>query len=381
VDYVAYAITAPGLEALAERELRANGLTPGSTTRGGVEFAANPETLADALMQVRTITRIVIRIAEFRATSFAQLEQRANRVPWRSWVGANDRMQFRVTCRKSRLYHSDAVAERLARAVVKACPGAQVIASAAEDEDESDAQLFVVRVADDVCTISADASGAALHRRGYRLATAKAPLRETLAAAMLLGAGWPAQGFVDPLCGAGTLPIEAAMIARRIAPGINRAFRAERWPHTHARVWKGVRERARAMIEPGAGVPIVGGDRDSGAIAAALANAERAGVVKDVRLVEQPMSAAKAPAPAGLIATNPPYGVRIGETAELRDLYARFGAIVRREFAGWTCAVLSADRSPGHTLERKMSLPFQVAWTSANGGIPVRLLVAAPKPR
>jgi putative N6-adenine-specific DNA methylase len=133
-------------------------------------------------------------------------------------------VRFRVTCRKSRLYHSDAVAERLAGALSGAVTGATIGAAGDEDADEHDAsQLFVVRMAHDVCTISADAAGAPLYKRGYRTAVAKAPIRETLAAAMLVGAQWSGDTAVhDPFCGAGTIAIEAAMMARRIAPGLKR---------------------------------------------------------------------------------------------------------------------------------------------------------------
>lgn len=340
-------------------------------------FAASPADLAAALMHLRTATRVLVRIVQFRATSFAQLERAAAKIAWGAWVHPGARVRFRVTCKKSRLYHSDAVAERLATAIRGAVRDVAIVARASDDDDAGDqqTQLFIVRMADDECTISADAAGEALHRRGYRQATAKAPLRETLAAAMLLAAGYDGSlAMYDPFCGSGTIVVEAALIARRIAPGLHRSFAAEAWPGADARAWRAARADANARVLAQAAAPIAGSDRDVGAIAAAQSNAERAGVAADVAFTVAPVSVAVAPAPAGLLVTNPPYGVRTGDRATLRNLYARFGAVARSAFAGWTCALLSADRTPGHDLERQLGLALTPRWRSTNGGIPVRLL-------
>lgn len=333
--------------------------------------------LARSLLNLRTVNRVLVRATSFRATSFAQLEARAKKVPWERWVSPGGAVRFRVTCRKSRLYHSDAVAERLAGVLTGGVPGARIVASAVDDDDAAlPAQLFVVRMADDVCTISADAAGAPMHKRGYRLAVAKAPLRETLAAAMLLGAEWTgAAALVDPLCGSGTIPIEGALIARHIAPGLSRAFAAESWPCADSAAWRAERGRAAAAVCPAAAAPIEGSDRDEGAIQAATDNARAAGVENDVVFRVAAVSAVRSPAPRGLLATNPPYGVRTGDRATLRDLYARLGRVIRDEFPEWRCAILSADRSRGHELERQLRLPVRPVWRTTNGGIPVRLLV------
>jgi putative N6-adenine-specific DNA methylase len=376
VAFPAFAVTAPGLERLASAELLVLGVTPSESERGGLGFEASESMLASVLLNVRTVTRVLVRAAEFRATSFAQLERRAKAIPWERWVGPGVRARFRVTCRKSRLYHSDAVAQRLASALVGVVPGA-TIADGPVDEDDGDetAQLFVVRFADDVCTVSVDPAGAPLHKRGYRQAVAKAPLRETLAAAMLMGTPWDRRSALcDPLCGSGTIVIEGALLARRIAPGLHREFSAERWPSATAAVWREARAAAAAEVLPKIEAPFVGSDRDEGAVAAARANAERAGVGNDVAFSHLPISAVRAPASGGLLITNPPYGVRVGDSHTLRDLYAQFGHVAREHFAGWHCAVLSADRTPGHALERQIGRELSERWRSSNGGIPVRLV-------
>jgi putative N6-adenine-specific DNA methylase len=267
-----------------------------------------------------------------------------------------------VTSRKSRLYHQDAVAERLMRAV-----GSRVGAPVEGDAP----QELVVRLFRDKCTVSADASGELLHRRGYRLAGAKAPLRETLAAAMLAAAGWDGTTpLVDPMCGSGTIPIEAALLARRIPPGLGRGFAFEHWPEFDPDAWEAVRAAARRRMLPHAPVPIAGSDRDAGAIAAAAANAERAGVAEDLQWRRAAISSIEPPDGTGWIVTNPPYGHRVGERQRLRDLFAQLGNVLRRRCPGWQVALLSAHAE----LDRQTGLALAPAFETANGGIRVRLM-------
>jgi putative N6-adenine-specific DNA methylase len=373
----AFAVTAPGLEALCAAELASLGIA-GKAEQGGVAWSGSLESVARANLWLRTASRVIVRVAEFRATAFFELEQHARQIPWPSFVSPGSAVGFRVTCRKSKLYHSDAVGERFADAVTRRVVGAQVgtttsVADADEATATTDHQQFVVRFLHDVCTVSADSSGALLHLRGYRQQLAKAPLRETLAAAVLLASGWNGDvPFIDPMCGAGTLPIEAALIARRMAPGRDRTFAFLRWPSAEAARWPVLLSEARAGERPFGGVTIAGSDRDEGAIAAARANAVRAGVGGDVEFVVQPISALPSAEPPGLIGVNPPYGIRIGETAALRNLYAQLGNIARRRRPGWDLALLSAERP----LERQVGLPFVERLRSRNGGIPVRLLLA-----
>jgi putative N6-adenine-specific DNA methylase len=228
-------------------------------------------------------------------------------------------VHFRITSKKSRLYHEDGIAERLERAVARQVEGTTAVrsASAAEalEHDVSalpQVQRFVVRLFRDEVTISADASGALLHRRGWRQEVAKAPLRESLAAAMLLGAEWNGgESLHDPFCGSGTIVIEAALLARRMAPGRCRRFAAERWPSVGEAPLSVARTAARAEELPGAAVTISGSDRDAGAVAAAIGNAERAGVAGDVRFVRATVSELEPDEGSGLLVTNPPYGVRL----------------------------------------------------------------------
>ncbi len=388
-SYDCFAVTAPGLEMLAARELRALGARRVKVEPGGVAFGADAARLLSANLRLRTVSRVIVRLAEFPARAFHELERRARQVPWERVVAPGHAVRMRVTCRKSRLYHSDAVAERLLAAVERRVPGIvaggretppddTALGDAADDdshEGEGEGeQLIVVRVFRDRVLVSADSSGALLHRRGYRQAVAKAPLRETLAAAVLMGAGWdPTSPLVDPMCGSGTIAIEGALLARRIAPGLGRAFAMEGWPEVDRAVVATERDRAREEMLPAAPAPIVAADRDEGAVAAARANAERAGVAADVTVVHRPLSATEPPTGTherGWLVTNPPYGARIGERDRLRDLYARLGQVARTRFPGWTVALLSADAA----LEAQVGLELRERLETRNGGLPVRLV-------
>lgn len=361
-----YVTTHPGVEALTAAELEALGIVPGESEPGGVNFTGGREAVATANLHLRTASRVLVRLGTFRARTFPELERHAERLPWLEHLPEGAPVAFAITTRKSKLYHQGAIAERLLRLM----GGGNRPVLAADDEA---AQLFVVRVVRDEFTISADSSGALLHRRGYRLATGKAPLRETLAAAMLLALGWDGSlPLVDPFCGSGTIPIEAALIARRIPPGHARRFAFERWPGTdHARI-EGIRARALERVLPRAAVPILGSDRDAGAIESAGANAARAGVAEDIEFRRTPLSGIEAPGTSGLLLTNPPYGVRVGERRPLRDLYAQLGNVARQRLPGWEIALLSAHAE----LAAQARLSFRTIFETSNGGLPVRLVAA-----
>jgi putative N6-adenine-specific DNA methylase len=373
-----FAITPPGVELITATELRALGMTPTATERGGVTWQGGIDDVYRANLHLRTANRIVVRAAAFRATTFFELERRAKRVPWREYVVAGRPVRFRVTCRKSRLYHSGAVAQRLSEAVAPVVGDAALVGVATGDDEHGvpDAQLFIVRVDHDQVTISADASGVLLHRRGYRQAVAKAPLRETLAAAMLLASGWNCRApLIDPMCGSGTIAIEGAMLARNMAPGARRRFAFMGWPGFDPRRWgRWLSEAREGELARVPGV-IRASDRDAGAIQATMENAERAEVAGDIDISERALSAVEGAGARGWLLTNPPYGVRVGDTS-VRNLYAQFGKVIRMHFLGWHIGMLSADPA----MERQMRMRFERSFGTSNGGIPVRFVTAVANP-
>lgn len=378
-----YAVTHPGVEAITARELLALGLVPGEMEPGGVAFRADASGVRAANLHLRTASRVLVRLGVFKASAFSELERRARHLPWERFIAPRSVVRFRVTSRKSRLYHQDAIAERLLGIAGRTVAGLSAPAAGETADDgegagppaRPDEQLVVVRVVRDRCTVSADSSGELLHRRGYRLAVAKAPLRETLAAAMLLGIGWAGtEPLADPFAGSGTIPIEGALIARRIPPGIARRFGFERWPGFDRTAWQAELDDARSAILEHAPAPILASDRDSGAVEAATANAARAGVSGDVEIRQAPVSALAVPGTPGWIVTNPPYGARVGERLRLRDLYAQLGHVARQLPPGWRIALLSAHAE----LEAQTRLPFEPVLETATGGIRVRLVRALP---
>ncbi|HJQ52464.1 MAG TPA: hypothetical protein VJ825_01360 [Gemmatimonadaceae bacterium] len=412
-----FASTAPGLESIAAGELKSLGIR-GKQEPGGVSFGGDVPELYRANLWLRTATRVLVRLGAFHASTFYKLERRAKKMSWQNFLPAAGPVAVRVTCRKSRLYHSDAVAERLLGAIARvAPPGVMVrsVGSASGSSEERDtvdgsdddgdasvdaganggaepgrgAQLFIVRIVHDRVEISADSSGELLHRRGYRKDVGKAPLRETLAAAMILASGWKKDEIlIDPLCGSGTIPIEAAMLTRRIAPGLGREFQFMRWPGFDADRWAATLAEAGEAVtghgttgreQPGPSLNIIGGDRDSGAIESAERNAGRAEVEGDISFAVDSLSGSLAKlresgAERVLVLTNPPYGMRVGDERELRDLYAAIGnAVVGK--SGWRVGVLTADRA----LAAQLRLPLRSRFDSRNGGIAVSFLVGGKR--
>jgi putative N6-adenine-specific DNA methylase len=374
------AVVTPGLEALALADAQRAGVQA-SIGEGGLVWTGDARRALLANATLRIASRVIVRLASFEARSFVELERHARLVAWGRVVKPGSAVRFRVTCKKSKLYHSDAVAQRVADAVSRAVVGVRAEGATVGDEEvgeEEASALIVVRMMRDHCTISADSSGALLHRRGYRQATAKAPLRETLAAALIEASGWDGVApLVDPLCGSGTIPIEAALRARELAPGLGRTFAMEQWPSVSPTLGARVRSELAKAGRPSAAGPIVGSDRDAGAIEAATANADRAGVSADVAFAVRSISAADFPeGPMGFVVTNPPYGVRVGDTTKVRDLWAQFGRVLRERAPGWRVALLSPDAA----LDRQLGFPTRTVATTSNGGIPVRI-VAGEVPR
>jgi putative N6-adenine-specific DNA methylase len=325
-----------------------------------------------ANLHLRTASRVLLRLGEFYAAAFAELRKKAGRLGWEACLRPGQPVAIHATCHKSKLYHSDAVAERVAGAIADRL-GQEPPMDKGPDPAPG-TQLIVVRLMRDLCTISLDASGALLHQRGYRLAAAKAPLRETLAAGMLLASSWDRRApLLDPFCGAGTIAIEAALLALGIAPGRARQFAFMNWPDFDARLWQRLLDNE--SVAPGSHRPgIMASDRNAGAIEAAEANAARAGVGDAITFARRAVSAIEPPTRPGWVVTNPPYGLRLAQRQDLRNLYARFGQVLRERCGGWRAAFLSADAR----LERATGLTFDPSREVrlVNGGVRVRLVQA-----
>ncbi len=375
-----FAVTAPGLERITTEELNRLGMKvsknpPVDIPRlsaeesGGVEFEGSRADLYRANYQLRTASRVLVRMDTFYAAAFSELRKKASRLGWENFLKPGDPVTLHVTCHKSKLYHSGAVAERVLGAIGDKLGKPSVQKKAEETTDGHPPQLVVVRLVNDQCTISIDSSGELLHRRGYRLETAKAPLRETLAAGMLLASGWDAQSpLLDPFCGSGTIAIEAALLARGVQPGQNRWFAFMDWPRFDQTRWQS--SLSAWTASPPVVMPrIQASDRDAGAIRIAQANAERAGVAEWIEFTCRPISAIEPPSEPGWVVTNPPYGIRVSANKDLRNLYAQFGNVLRAHCPDWQLAVLCSDPQ----LLGQIGLPLDSSISLINGGINVRL--------
>lgn len=359
----------PGLEELVAAECVELGATPPTVEigRGGVAIEGDVAAFARLLVGTACSSHVLVRLANFHARHFGELCRRAAAVDWTHWLGPTVPWQVHATARRSKLIHTGAIAERIATVV------AERIGTA--EEAAREAVTVHVRMQDDRCTLSLDVAGRPLHERGWRLATAKAPLREDLAAALLRAAAWSGdRAFCDPMCGSGTIAIEAALRARRIPPGAERKLAGEDLPLLRGEV-DTARRALLARALDAAPRAIHASDRDAGAVESARANARRAGVEDDIAFAEAPLSAAPGlqdPGAEGLVACNPPFGRRIGSVERLVPLWQSLGHRVRALGAGWRLAVISADRRTS----LRCGLPLRSAFLTDHGGIRVRALVS-----
>ncbi|MEM7440253.1 MAG: class I SAM-dependent RNA methyltransferase [Pseudomonadota bacterium] len=345
--------TKPGLEPLLAAEAHDIGLK-GTEVPGGVECVGDWRGILRANMKLRIPDRVLVRVAQFRAMHPAQLDKRARKVDWASWLPQGADVRVDAITKKSRIYHAGAAKDRIAGA----------IRAALGDVSGMEHRVFV-RIIDDLCTISLDTSGEALHKRGHKVAVGKAPMRETLAAAFLRACGYDGTGtVVDPMCGSGTFLIEAAEIAAGLAPGRARRFAFEDM--------LGLDGAVEALPDNEA-VPenrFFGFDRDTGAIGNASKNAERAGVGSLCTFVQGPISDLQPPeGPPGLVIVNPPYGSRIGKRKLLFGLYGSFGKVMAERFKGWRVGMVTSDGGLAKATGLNMTPRFEVP----HGGLKVTL--------
>jgi 23S rRNA (guanine2445-N2)-methyltransferase / 23S rRNA (guanine2069-N7)-methyltransferase len=374
----AFVATAPlHLESLLAEELRSLGIPGATETRGGASFDGGLEHAYRACLWSRTASRVLAVLARFHAGTPEELYEGTRTVRWREHLGVDS--TFAVDCKVSRsaLAHAHFAALKVKDAVVDQLRD-ETGARPSVDTQDPDLRIHV-RVVRDEAVLSLDLAGEPLHRRGYRARGVPAPLKENLAAAILLRARWPAIAsaggeFADPMCGSGTLVIEAAMMAADVAPGLRRArWGFEAWRQHDPARWAALLEEARERRAAGLAskvAPLRGYDHDSDAIRHALANAERAELGGIVHFERRELEAC-APVhtgASGLLVTNPPYGLRVG--AGLPSIYARLGRVLRERFEGWHAAILVADAALG----RELDLRATKIHSLYNGPVECRLL-------
>ena len=349
--------------------MEGSGFKPGPIDNGGVSFQGDLNTIYRSNLNLRTVSRILIRLGHFHASAFSELRKKASRLPWERFIAPGQPVSVRATCHKSRLYHSDGVIERVLGSINDRLGSASTHHKPSDMEENSLYQLIVVRLVNDECTISIDSSGELLHRRGYRFASAKAPLRETLAASLLIASGWNKMDpLLDPFCGSGTIPIEAALMAKGTPSGFMRQFAFMLWPNYEKSRWENFLGNIQTKQQKD--MPVIqASDRDAGAIEMSIKNAERAGVRDLIEFNCEAISSISPPPIPGFLVTNPPYGIRVNSNKDLRNLYAQFGNVARSHCKNWNLAMLCSDKN----LLAQTRIKLDTSLRFTNGGIGVYL--------
>ena len=331
----------PGLEPLLLAELARQHITA-ETVPGGAEFEGSTDTVMRACLWLGTASQVLIRLAQFRCRALGELQRKAMELPWRDWLVARVPLSLTSRSRRSRVYHTGGISERIYNAIGSAFGQTPMLA-----KDTDDVVVYVVtRFNEDVCTISIDATSTPLHRRGYRLDVRKAPLREDIAHALVLASNWSTDtAMLDPCCGSGTVAIEAAGLAMGLPPGRLRPPALQQTARFDLDTWQEICSETTPREPP---APIAASDRDQGAVAATRANAERAGVQQALNCQQHAVSAhpwlegREAPE-RGTLITNPPFGVRVSGNNSLIPLYQTLGHRVKALGEGWSAMILAHD--------------------------------------
>ena len=341
-----------GLEAVCKREIADLGYEIVKVEDGKVTFAGDMEALVRANIFLRTTQRILLKVAEFKAVTFEELFQNVKKVPWEEYFPSDARFWVtKATSVKSKLFSPSDIQSIMKKAMVERLKQQYHKEWFPEDGAPYPVRIFLLK---DEVMVTLDTSGDSLHKRGYRTLTSKAPLTETLAASLLMLTPWrPDRILVDPFCGSGTFPIEAAMIAANIAPGMNREFTAEQWTNIIDRkVWYECVKEAQDMVNDDITVDIQGYDIDGDVVKAARENAKRAGVDHLIHFQQRPVAELHHPKKYGFIVTNPPYGERLEDKADLPELYSQIGEAYRRLDA-WSMYLITSYEDTERYIGRK----------------------------
>ncbi len=350
-----YELLAPchfGLEAVLKKEIIDLGYEISQVEDGRVTFIGDAEAICRANVFLRTAERILLKVGSFTAISFEELFQGTKNIPWEDYIPQDGKFWVaKASSIKSKLFSPSDIQSVVKKAMVERMKSRYGVNWFAENGSAYPLRVFLYK---DKVTIGMDTSGDSLHKRGYRTMTSRAPITETLAAALLMLTPWKKDRIlVDPFCGSGTFPIEAAMMAANIAPGMNRSFLAEDWKNLIPRkCWYEAMDEADELVDREASADIQGYDIDGEIIRAARANAERAGVDHLIHFQQRPVSQLSHPKKYGFLITNPPYGERLEEKADLPAIYRELG----ERFAAldsWSAYVITSFEDAEKYIGRK----------------------------
>lgn len=334
-----------GLEAVLKREITGLGCEILQVEDGRVLFAGDEETVCRANVFLRSAERVLIKIGDFRAETFEELFQGTKALPWEEYIPEDGKFWVaKAASVKSRLFSPSDIQSVMKKAIVERLKGVYHTGWFQEDGALFPLRIFLMK---DVVTVGLDTTGESLHKRGYRKLAAKAPIAENLAAALIMLTPWNKDRIlVDPFCGSGTIPIEAAMMAANMAPGMNREFLSEDWKHLIPRkCWYHTMNEANDLVDLSVRPDIQGYDIDDAMVAVSHENAKRAGVEELIHFQRREVSALSHPKKYGFVITNPPYGERMEEKENLPALYRTIGERYRN-LDSWSMYLISAyDRA------------------------------------
>lgn len=337
--YQVIAATTFGLEAVVADEVKKLGFTNVTVENGKVMFPTDEAGICRANLWLRAADRIRIQVAQFKATSFEQLFEETKALPWGDWLPKDAEFPVEGKSVKSTLFSVSDCQAIVKKAIVESMKRKYKVSWF-----EENGPLFRIEVAllKDVATITLDSSGTGLHRRGYKPLVGEAPLRETMAAGLILLSRWqPDTALIDPFCGSGTIPIEAALIGMNIAPGINREFACEDWPWIPKEVWRDARREAHDLANYDQELFIIGSDINDHVLKVARQNAAEAFVDDKIHFQTLPLSSLSSKKKYGKIICNPPYGERIGERDEVAALYREMGRVFSK-LDTWSFYILTS---------------------------------------
>ena len=329
-----------GLEMLVKQELQALGYENLRVANGRIELDATIADIPKLNIWLRSADRVQLKMAQFKAKDFDELFEQTKATAWEEWITVDGQFTVNATAVKSQIKSERSTQSIVKKAVVERLKGAYDV----DWFEESGAEFTIqATIHKDVVTLTIDTSGAGLHKRGYRAEAGEAPLKETLAAAMVMLSFWNKERLlIDPMCGSGTILIEAAMIARNIPPGLDRHFASEEWPAVPQQLWDEARRNGRSAINLEGELNLQGYDIDGSVIAIAQQNADKAGVGADIQFKQQDVKKMWIDQQYGIIISNPPYGQRMAEFQDLNQIYIALNKTFRKK-SGWSIYILTAD--------------------------------------
>ena len=330
-----------GLEAVVKREIEALGYKIIRSEDAKITYMGDERAIARSNLWLRSADRVLLKMGEFKALEFEDLFQQTKAVAWEDIIPADGKFTVTGTSVKSKLHSVPACQSIVKKAIVERLGSFYCI----DRFEETGAEYTVkVTILKDRVTLTIDTSGTGLHKRGYRVCDVAAPIKETLAAAMVQLSFWKAgRLLVYPCCGSGTIPIEAAMIGRNIAPGLNRKFASQEWDIIPPEIWKEERKAAFEAIDYDADIRIEASDISGRAVEAAIENAAEAGVDDCVEFKKMDMARLTAEEEGGIVITNPPYGERIGEKKQIEAIYSAYNEFYRKN-PTWSLFMVTTDK-------------------------------------